>query len=210
MTIQPFLKQPSELQPWDREAVLAWLVEQVPPARLHHILRVEEMACQLAEHHDLAVDQAAQAGLMHDLAKYFGPERLLQIATDQGWTLDPVELANPHLLHAPVSAVVAQQEFAVQDQAILDAIRHHTLGKPQMSSLSSVVFLADSLEPGRGDRPQLEEARHLAQTNLIDAVACVCDLTLKHLIKTHRLIHPQMVLTRNWAWQVKQSATLSM
>lgn len=205
MTIQPLADQPSANRSWDREGVLAWLDEHVPPARLQHILRVEEMACQLAERHQLCVDQAAEAGLMHDLAKYFGPERLLQIAHSQGWTIDPVESANPHLLHAPVSAVVAAQEFSVRDGEILDAIRYHTLGQPQMSALSCVVFLADSLEPGRGDRPALNAARTLAQTQLIAAVALVCDLTLKHLIKTQRLIHPRMVLTRNWAWQTHQA-----
>ncbi|NJK28915.1 MAG: HD domain-containing protein [Acaryochloris sp. SU_5_25] len=190
---------------WPRAIVLTWLKDHVPPPRLQHILRVEVMASTLAQKHDLDPKKAAQAGLMHDLAKYFQPEQLLQWAKTHQLPLDPVDIANPHLLHAPVSALVAQAEFGICDPEILAAIRDHTLGQPQMSLLSCVVFLADSLEPGRGNRPELNEAREISQQDLYHGVAIACDLTLQHLLKTQQLIHPRMVLTRNWAWLQIQS-----
>jgi predicted HD superfamily hydrolase involved in NAD metabolism len=109
------------------------------------------MSEALAQVHGLDSAKAAQAGLLHDLAKFFKPARLLHMAQAAGLELDAVDEANPHLLHAEVGAIVAKAEFDVQDEAILDAIRDHTLGQPGMSPLSCVVFLADSLEPGRGD-----------------------------------------------------------
>lgn len=189
----------SSVSPGDRTTVLAWLGNHVPEPRIRHILRVEVMARDLAEHHRLDAACAAKAGLMHDLAKYFSPDRLLHLAQTHGLSIDPVDKANPHLLHAPVSAIVAQETFGISDPDILAAIRNHTLGQPQMNPLSCVVFLADSLEPGRGDRPQLQAARELSRQDLHQAVALVCDLTLKHLIKAQQLIHPQMIQTRNWA-----------
>lgn len=188
------------LAPWDRDTVLQWLKENVPEIRIQHILRVEAMARDLAQHHQLDQEQAARAGLMHDLAKYFPPAQLLDLAQKHQLPIDPVDEANPHLLHAQVSAVVAQETFQIADAEVLAAISNHTLGKPLMSVLSCVVFLADSLEPGRGDRPKVQAAREMSYQNLHHAVALVCDLTLKHLVKTQRLIHPRMVLTRNWAW----------
>lgn len=190
-----------------REEVLVWLAEHVPQSRIQHILRVEQMAAQLAQQHHLDSAKAAQAGLLHDLAKYFQPDRLLAIAQTAGLEIDPVNQANPHLLHAEVSAVVAKQ-FDVQDQAILQAISNHTLGRPDMDLLSCVVFLADSLEPGRGNSPELEAIRQVCQQDLHYAVWLVCDRTIKQLIETQRLIHPQMVLTRNWALE-KSKAKLS-
>jgi predicted HD superfamily hydrolase involved in NAD metabolism len=163
------------------------------------------MASALAQQHGLDPKKAAQAGLMHDLAKYFQPEQLLEWARTHLLPLDPVDIANPHLLHAPVSALVAQGEFGICDPEILAAIRDHTLGKPQMSLLSCVVFLADSLEPGRGHRPELNEVREISQQDLYHGVAITCDLTLQHLLKTQQPIHPRMVLTRNWAWLQTQS-----
>lgn len=181
-----------------RQKVLSWLTSNVPESRIRHVLRVEQMAADLAELHHLDTDKAAQAGLMHDLAKYFKPEVLLQMAQAASLPLDRVDELNSHLLHAEVGAIVAQQIFDVQDPEILAAIANHTLGKPEMSDLSCVVFLADSLEPGRGNTPSLEELRQLSQHHLKQAVWMTCDYTLKHLVATERLIHPQVVATRNW------------
>ena len=185
-----------------RDRVISWLADNVPDSRLQHILRVEQMSVELAGYHNLDVAKAAQAGLMHDLAKYFKPQLLLQMAQSEGLELDPVDEANPHLLHAEVSALVARDRFGVQDEEILQAIQNHTLGRPGMSWLSCTVFLADSLEPGRGNSPELEALRQESRQNLYKAVWGTCDYSLQYLIETHRLIHPRTILTRNWAMQI--------
>lgn len=184
-----------------RDQVLTWLDDNVPTARMRHILRVEQMSVELARHYHLNVEQAAQAGLMHDLAKYFQPERLLRMAKQGGIDIDPICAANPHLLHADVSAIVAKEQFDIQDEAVLEAIALHTLGNPGMSDISCVVFIADSLEPGRGNTLELENLRQIARVDLHKAVWLTCDYCVQHLLNTRRLIHPRMILTRNWAVQ---------
>jgi len=185
----------------DRDRILKWLEQQVPASRLHHILRVEQLAIALAEHHQLNVLQAAQAGLMHDLAKYFKPQRLIEMATAAGMVVDPVEAANPHLLHADVGAIVAEAEFGMEDPEVLAAIRNHTVGRPNMSPLSCIVFLADSLEPGRGNTPALNTLRQVSWDNLYQAVWLTCDYTLQYLLSSRCLVHPRAIQTRNWAMQ---------
>lgn len=184
-----------------REKVIAWLKGQVSLQRLDHILGVEATARQLASRYHLDCQRAARAGLLHDLAKFFPPQRLLAIAREHHLPLDPVLEATPHLLHADVSAIVAQQEFAVTDPDILDGIRLHTLGAPAMGPLACVIFVADAIEPTRGNDPALEKLRQVAAHNLEQAVRMTCDHTLDYLVKHHKIIHPRMVLTRNWALQ---------
>ncbi|MGB2924955.1 MAG: bis(5'-nucleosyl)-tetraphosphatase (symmetrical) YqeK [Limnothrix sp.] len=186
----------------DRQRAIAWLEDNVSAHRVAHILGVEQMAIELAEIHSLDVDQAAQAGLLHDLAKFFPPQKLLVLAQDNGLNIDDVCRRVPHLLHADVGAIVAQQEFGVKDKDVLEAIANHTLGQPDMDKLSCVIFLADALEPGRGDGKKLAHLRQTSQENLTKAVWKVCDMTLKHLIKTNKLIHPRMIQTRNWAFRI--------
>jgi predicted HD superfamily hydrolase involved in NAD metabolism len=199
--------QSSDVEPLvDRSAVLHWLGNQVPPKRLQHILRVEDLSAQLALTHGLNPQHAALAGLMHDLAKCFQPKRLLKVAQTHGIEIDPVDEATPHLLHAEVGAVVARDQFGIYDQRLLDAIRNHTLGRPNMSLLSCVVFLADSLEPGRGDTSELQGLRQVAQTNLHQAVWQTCDWTVKFLLENRQLIHPRAIQTRNWAMQMARSS----
>lgn len=157
------------------------------------------MALELAQHYRLDSEIAAQSGLMHDLAKYFKPERLLQMARAAELPIDEVDVAAPHLLHANVSAIVAQSEFGVTNPEILQAIADHTLGRPGMSMMSCIVFLADSLEAGRGDTEELRSLRQLSYENLYRAVWRTCDYSVQHLLATRCLIHPRAILTRNWA-----------
>lgn len=185
-----------------RDQVLTWLADNVPIARLQHSLGVEQMSVELAQHYHLDEQQAAQAGLMHDLAKYFKPNLLLQMARKEGIEIDPVCEVNPHLLHADVSALVARDQFGIHDETVLEAIALHTLGRPGMSDLSCIVFLADSLEPGRGNTPELETLRQVSRKDLHKAVWLTCDYSVKLLLDTRRLIHPRMILTRNWAVQM--------
>ena len=188
-----------------REKVLAWLADRVPAKRIEHILGVEQMATELALHHQLDAQIAAQAGLMHDLAKYFKPQLLLEMAEAEGLLIDEVDVAAPHLLHADVSAIVARDEFGITDPEILQAIADHTLGRPGMSPMSCIVFLADTLEAGRGDTPELQSLRELSYQNLTQAVWRTCDYSLQYLLSTRCLIHPRTIRTRNWAMSMSYS-----
>ncbi len=182
-----------------REKVLAWLQDNVPPKRIQHILGVEQMAIELAGHYQLDTHTAATAGLMHDLAKYFKPQRLLELARAEGLPIDEVDIAAPHLLHADVSAIVARDEFGITNPEILHAIADHTLGRPEMSPMSCIIFLADTLEAGRGDTEELQSLRQLSYQNLHRAVWHTCDYSLQYLLSTRCLIHPRTIRTRNWA-----------
>lgn len=184
-----------------RQKVLAWLAENVPSSRINHILRVEQMAVELAQHYQLDREKAATAGLMHDLAKYFPSKKLLQMAELAGLEIDEVMVASPHLLHADVSAIIARESFGVQDEEVLQAIANHTLGRPGMSPLSCIVFLADTLEPGRGDSAELQALRKTSFANLERAVWLTCDYTFKFLLESPSLIHPRAIATRNWFLQ---------
>ncbi|HHP7230636.1 MAG TPA: bis(5'-nucleosyl)-tetraphosphatase (symmetrical) YqeK [Xenococcaceae cyanobacterium] len=182
-----------------RERTIVWLKANVSPKRLRHILGVEATCIQLARSHQLNEQQAAQAGLMHDLAKFFPPQKLLKIAQDEAIAIDSICYHHPHLLHADVSAIVANQEFGIKDPEVLAAIQNHTLGSPEMGLLSCVVYVADAIEPHRGDTPELNHLRQLATNNLYQSVQQTSDYSLNYLVKSGKVIHPRTVLTRNWA-----------
>ncbi|MBD2578187.1 bis(5'-nucleosyl)-tetraphosphatase (symmetrical) YqeK [Oscillatoria sp. FACHB-1406] len=188
-----------ELSDERRQEVIAWLRDRVPEARVRHILGVEQLAGELAQHHGLDVERAKIAGLMHDLAKYFPPRELLARAETAGIEIDSVCLANPHLLHADASAMVAREQFGIEDRAILEAIANHTLGRPEMSPLSCIIFVADAAEPSRGTSSALEILRRVSWENLYESVGRASDCSLQHLLERRYLIHPRTILTRNWA-----------
>jgi predicted HD superfamily hydrolase involved in NAD metabolism len=188
-----------------REQVISWLTRNVSEERLKHIIGVEQMAIELANLHQIDEKKAAIAGLMHDLAKFFTPKVLLEMAQAHQIAIDSICRLNPHLLHADVSAIVARQEFGIEDPEILSAIANHTLGQVQMSDLSCVVFIADALEPNRGQTAELEKMRQVSRENLYQGVVQTCDYSLKYLINSWRTIHPRTVMTRNWAMSLIKS-----
>jgi predicted HD superfamily hydrolase involved in NAD metabolism len=117
--------------------------------RYAHILRVARTAAALAHAHRLDVNQARVAGLLHDLARLYPGERLLAECAQRGMPIDAFERANPIVLHARLGAELARDWFGVTDEAILSAIRKHTVAAATMSPLDEIVHLADGLEPGR-------------------------------------------------------------
>ncbi len=182
-----------------RKDVIVWLQKNVSEKRLQHILGVEQTCIDLARCHQIDEKQAALAGLMHDLAKFFPAKKLLKMAKKHGIAIDSICCNHPHLLHADVSAIVARKEFGIKDTEVLEAIRNHTLGSPKMSLLSCLVFVADTIEPNRGDDPELNQLRQIAPKNLYQSVQKTSDYSLKYLMGSDKVIHPRTVLTRNWA-----------
>ncbi len=53
------------------------------------------MCEDLAIHHKIDHKKAAQAGLMHDLAKFFPPPKLLDMAKKEYNEIDSICLSNP-------------------------------------------------------------------------------------------------------------------
>lgn len=189
-----------------REGVINWLEQNVSARRLNHILGVEATCVELAECYNIPVKKAAKAGLLHDLAKFFPPEKLLKIARQNNLNLDSITKKHPHLLHAEVSAVIAKQEFGVKNPKILDAIGNHTLGNPKMSPLSCILYIADTIEPNRGDTTELNRIRKIASQDMYRGVWETSDYALNYLMRDRKVIHSRTVLTRNWALRKANSS----
>src|SRR5690606_33311273 len=100
------------------------------------------------------------------------------------------------LWHAPVGAYLVKKEIGITDEDILDAIRHHTTGRPGMTTLEKVVFLADYIEPNRSF-PGVEEVREKAKKSLDEALVLSLQNTIRFLLSKNQLIYPQTVATYN-------------
>ncbi len=160
--------------------------------RYAHSLRVARLAERLARAHGEDPDKARQAGLLHDVARLYSADRLLRECADRGLPIDEFERANPIVLHARLGAELAREEFAITDDAILTAIRKHTVAAEQMSRLDTIVFLADGLEPGR-DYPERAALAQLALDDLDSAMAQLLQSTCAYLAHRNLTAAPQMI-----------------
>ena len=137
------------------------------------------MAARFARAHGEEPERALLAGLLHDLARLLPPERLLAECGARGMPIDAFERANPIVLHARLGAELARERFGILDETVLDAIRAHTLGAARMSRTAVIVYLADSLEPGR-DYQERGEYEALARRDLDAAMRVVLASTIAH------------------------------
>ena len=97
------------------------------------------------------------------------PENRIRLCKKYGLSLKESEVEMPALIHAKLGAYLAKETYKVCDGEKLNAILYHTTGRPDMTMLEKIVFLADYIEPGRKMIPGLSDVRSLAFTN-IDSV----------------------------------------
>lgn len=185
------------------ESARKWAEPRVSHKRFRHVEGVAFIGKKLAKRVERCDPFLAElACWLHDACKEEKDRNLVAMAKEFGMELDAIEEANGHLLHGPVAALVIKRDLGITNQELLDAIAEHTLGKVGMSELSQVVFLADCLEEGRPkDFTQpiwnaLEKKDKSA--NLDAAMLVACDLSLKGLIDSNKVIHPRTVQVRNY------------
>ncbi len=173
-----------------------YIKQQVSDELYQHILGTAETAAELAEKQGINRSKAYTAGLLHDIAREKDKKDLLAVLNGSGWEVDDVEKQLGELLHAPASAVLAENELGIKDREILEAVRWHTVGGPEMSVLARIIFLADMIEPGR-DFPGVKELRKKTKHNFKTALIAACDSSLKYNINQRKVIHPGTLLLRN-------------
>ena len=98
------------------------------------------------------------AGIAHDMCKPMTEKELLRLAHEDGGGFSKLEHKKPGLLHGRAAAVLVQKRYGVVSRDILEAIKYHTTGFKDMSSLAKVVYIADKIEISRtGISPVLRE-----------------------------------------------------
>lgn len=177
-------------------------IEDIVKARLGekrfgHTLGVAEKAVELAHRYGVDSDKAYIAAILHDLAKTMDHDSMLMIAADSGIIFDNETLESADLLHGAISAIISEKEIGIKDGDILTAVRYHTTGRPGMSVLEKVIFLADFIEPGRSF-PGLGEIRTLSMIDLDEAVLAALESTIEHLNQANRKIHKSTIESRDY------------
>ncbi|TYR75447.1 HD domain-containing protein [Rossellomorea vietnamensis] len=179
----------------DRDKALNLVRAQLTEHRYQHTLGVMETAIELAERYNADRDKAEMAAIFHDYAKFRPKEEMKEIIETEEMDKRLLEY-NAELWHAPVGAYLVRKEAGVEDEEILDAIRFHTSGRPGMTNLEKVIYLADYIEPGR-HFPGVDEVRELAKDNLEEALIVSIRNSITFLMKKNQAVFPETFYTFN-------------
>lgn len=157
--------------------------KELDDERYRHTMGVMYMSAALAMRYGEDIMKAQVAGLLHDCAKCIPNDRKLKLCERYGLPVSETERKAPSLLHSKLGAWIAKHEYGVDDEDILAAITWHTTGRPAMSLLEKIVFIADYIEPMRFKAQDLPVIRKMAFGNIDRAVQLTLSDTLAYLKK---------------------------
>lgn len=167
--------------------ISALLKNDLDEPRYEHTIGVMHTAACLAMRYDASLmDKALLAGLLHDCAKCTSHADKIRICTENCIDITNTELKNPGLLHAKVGAFFAKTKYGVEDSEILESIVCHTTGKPAMTMLDKIIYIADYMEPGRDKASNLPLVRDLAFKDLNKCLYLILKDSL-HYLKTRNI-----------------------
>ena len=132
------------------------------------------------------IRKAELPGLFHDCAKNMDNKKKIRICDKNNIPYSDFEAQNTYLLHGKVGAFIAKTKFHVQDEDILNAIIWHTTGRPGMSTLEKIIFIADYIEPSRKPIPDLDYIRKLAFEDLDKTMETILVNTINYLQKNNK------------------------
>ena len=157
------------------------LAKYLDENRYEHTLGVMFTCASLAMVHGYDLKNAQVAGLLHDSAKCIPNKKKLKICAEHHIPVSDFEKEHPFLLHAKLGAYIAKAKYNVTDKEILSAITYHTTGKPDMTMLEKIVYIADYIEPMRYKASRLPEIRKLAFEDLDECMYEILKDTLEYL-----------------------------
>ena len=159
------------------EKIQEQLEKRLSKQRYEHSCGTMRAASELAKIYNEDEDEAAFAGLIHDVAKELTKDQIKEYIEKYNIKLDDVEKENMKLVHAKLGAVIAREEFGAS-QEVQDAIRYHTTGNVKMDTFAKIIYIADKIEETR-KYENVENIRKLAMENLDRAMYEILSFDIK-------------------------------
>ena len=167
------------------------LAKYLDENRYEHTLGVMFTCASLAMVHGYDLKNAQVAGLLHDSAKCIPNKKKLKICAEHHIPVSDFEKEHPFLLHAKLGAYIAKAKYNVTDKEILSAITYHTTGKPDMTMLEKIIYIADYIEPNREKAPNLAQIRQTAFQDIDECMYEILRDTLEYLGKNPKTLDPE-------------------
>ncbi len=145
--------------------------------RIDHSFSTALCGVKLAKRACVDVGKATVALLLHDIGKYIPKEEAEAMGVVFDGRIDGMPLL---IRHAEIGAEIIRQLLVITDSEIVEAVRWHTTGKPNMTPLEKVVYLADYIEPLR-DFPTVEHLRAETAKSIDDGLFAALENSVKYV-----------------------------
>lgn len=147
------------------------------PTRIAHSFSTALCGVTLAKRACVDTGKAITALLLHDVGKYVTKEQAEALGVVFDGRIDG--MPEP-IRHAEIGAELLRQIVGITDGEIIEAVRWHTTGRPAMTPLEKVVYLADYIEPTRSF-PAVEYLRRETEKSLDDGLRAALKNSMEHV-----------------------------
>jgi predicted HD superfamily hydrolase involved in NAD metabolism len=196
------------LKAWrDTFMTMSYIAEKITAnlskKRKEHIKGVQKTAVKLAKKHGEDPGKAEVAALFHDICREMDRDLLNKYI--KKFDLPKKYMDNESLAHGKIAAEIMAKKYGIRDKDVLNAVRYHTTGRAEMSKLEKILYLADSIEPGR-NYPGVDRLRKLAKEDLDKALLFSLEQTMGY-VKGRKIKLDKDTLEAH-QWLIKKGVSL--
>lgn len=177
------------------DSINSYIEKNFSEKRKVHTEGVRKTAIELAQKYGADVEKAEIAALFHDMYRGIGEDVLNYYV--KHLALDQKYLNNSNLAHSKIAAIVMKRDYGIEDEDIINAVSYHTTGRPGMSLLEKVIYIADAIEPNR-NYPGVDGLREAAQRDLDEACLLSLTRTIEFVRSQGNYLDEETILARDY------------
>ncbi|MCI8778863.1 MAG: HD domain-containing protein [Bacilli bacterium] len=124
------------------ETIKTDLKRMLKEHRYNHSLLVADEAKKLATIYHIDEDKCYLTGLIHDMAKNLSEEENNNLIKKYNLSEEWYREENKPILHAELGYYLAKEKYNCSED-ICRAIKYHTIGNDEMTTMEKIIFIAD-------------------------------------------------------------------
>lgn len=190
-----YIKSNHLYKPLTDAEMITLLSKDLKESRLIHTLGVMDTASALAKANGADIKKCEKAALLHDCAKYMPIDEMIAICERNFIDLNDLEKVDEGLLHSKAGACLAYEKYGIKDSEIIEAIKWHTTGKPDMSLIEKIIFISDYIEPNRTHSDKLPMYRMIAMVDINLVCMNILKDTIDYLESINKKIDSKTIET---------------
>lgn len=188
------------------DSINSYIEKNFSEKRKAHTEGVRKTAVMLAKKYGADPEKAELAALFHDMYRGVSEDVLNYYV--KHLDLDKKYLNNCNLAHGKIAAIIMKRDYGIEDEDIINAVSYHTTGRPGMTLLEKIIYIADAIEPNR-NYPGVESLREAAERDLDEACLLSLTRTIEYVQGQGNYLDNDTLLARDYFRAIRQNAAKS-
>lgn len=188
------------------DSINSYIEKNFSEKRKVHTEGVRKTAVMLAKKYGADPEKAELAALFHDMYRGVSEDVLNYYV--KHLDLDKKYLNNCNLAHGKIAAIIMKRDYGIEDEDIINAVSYHTTGRPGMTLLEKIIYIADAIEPNR-NYPGVESLREAAERDLDEACLLSLTRTIEYVQGQGNYLDNDTLLARDYFRAIRQNAAKS-